>query len=501
MKINQFPLFLLSLLLALVLGIIPVQSALAQNENPNPWLEVLGSDGSINFDNLTDLGTVNVEDLGWMNTAGLNLPLLPGMDYQFTASFHRYLTPGGNIVVLPDAPTMFFMMMNPEESGLNQMLAGMGVDPTNGNMLALSGNTYQDLLAGYVDWSQFTGTEFELPGDFFDALTNGDPDSWSWLLNMTPEQALQAFQDGLITGTQMDLLNAMDLERFRDDLDSIMSGSGWSFFVLLLYSPGSMDCDAIPGGCPEDLCLLVPQVCTENFCAIHPELCDGNIASCPAATVTIGSPVLKIYPVDPDSPLVVGQDPEKRGVDIQVEVIIPPTVHSYYVPVPVYEDVQRCIPPDGEVNPLLDCKTNAAVAANNGTLKTVRELVRFDCQHHVDTYPESISGVSASAQLTQASQEWIEQDLSAYYYGAQVLQENFSLIPGLGAANVGCDAGKTCRASALVTRVPFRDPGLFSLGLTVQTAGTPVTSGRVLNGSGQVEVFFISVRLIENGSY
>lgn len=496
---DKISLILLSILMALCL-VVPTTQPVQAQADTNPWSEVLGSDGSILFDNLTDLGTVNVEDLGWMNTSGLNLPTM-GMDFQFTASFHRYMTPSGNIVVLPDAPTMFFMMMNPEDSGLNQMLAGMGTNPLTGDLLAMSGHTYQDLLSGYVDWSQFVGTEFELPGSFFDALTNGDPDNWSWIINMTPEEVLAAVAAGDITQLQADLLNTMDLDQFRDDLASIATGDGWNYFALLLYSPGSMDCDDIPGGCPANLCLLAPQVCTSTFCQEHSDLCgSGGPTSCPAATVTIGNPTLTIFPVAPNSPLVVGQDPEKRGADIQLEAVIPPTIHEYYVPVPVYEDVQRCLAPEGETNPVLNCKTSESQAAFDGKLTTIHALVRFDCDHRVDVYPEQISNVAATAQLTQASQEWIEQGLSAYYYGAAVLQQSFSLIPGLGTANAGCDASKTCRATALIPRVQFRDPGTFSLGLTVQTSGTPVTSGRVLNGSGQVVISFLSVRLIENGN-
>ncbi len=500
MKTIKISYIFLSILLAMGLLIPNTQPAQAQAETPNPWSEVLGADGSIQFDNLTDLGTVNVEDLAWMNTDQFNLPFMP-IDIQFTASFHRYLTPSGNIVVLPDAPTMLFMMLNPDDSGLSQMLAGMGTNPITGDLISMSGHTYQDLLAGYVDWSQFAGTEFELPVDFFDALTNGDPDNWSWIINMTPDEVMAALAAGDITQLQADLLNTMDLDQFREDLSSIATGNGWNYFALLLYSPGSMDCDDIPGGCPANLCLLAPQVCTATFCQEHPDLCGTGPTSCPAATVTIGSPTLRIFPVAPNSPLVVGQDPEKRGADIQLEAVIPPTIHDYYVPVPVYEDVQRCLAPEGETNPVLNCKTNESLAAFDGKLTTIHALVRFDCEHHVDVYPEQITNVSATAQLTQASQEWIEQGLSAYYYGAAVLQEAFSLIPGLGAANASCDAGKTCRATALVSRVQFRDPGTFSLGLTVQTSGTPVTSGRVLNGNGQVDISFLSVRLIENDSH
>lgn len=495
---KNYPAFVPLSLMLLVLSLLITPAQPAQAQNPNPWNEVVDGDGHILFDNLTDLGTIHVEGLEWMN---MNIPLFIPYDIQLTASFHRYLTPSGNIVILPDAPTMFCMLLNPAASGLNQMLAGMGTNLLTGDLMSMSGQTYRDLLTGYVDWSQFVGTEFELPEDFFNALTNGDPDNWSWIISLTPEEVVAALLAGDITPLQADLLNTMDLSRFREDILSIVSGSAWNYFAILLYSPGNTDCDDIPGGCPENLCLIVPQVCVEPFCEEHPELCVSGPISCPAATVTMGHPSLRIFPVAPNSPLVVGQDPEKRGADIRVEVTLPPTIHDYYLPVPVYQDVQRCIPAEGDEEAAeLDCKTNESSASNDGTWKTVREIVRFDCQHRLDVYAEPISNLAAQARLTQASQKWIEQGLAAVYYGAAVLQKSYSLIPGLGAAHASCDASKTCRATASVARVPFRDPGTFSLELTVQTSGTPVTSGRVLNGNGQLEVYFLSVRLIENGS-
>ena len=68
----------------------------AQGEQPpqdGPWGEVIDENGNILYDNLTDLGEIQV-DADWM-------PDVPFIDGQ--ATYHRYLTPSGNIVVMPSA--------------------------------------------------------------------------------------------------------------------------------------------------------------------------------------------------------------------------------------------------------------------------------------------------------------------------------------------------------------------------------------------------------------
>ena len=48
--------------------------------------------------------------------------------------------------------------------------------------------------------------------------------------------------------------------------------------------------------------------------------------------------------------------------------------------------------------------------------------------------------------------------------------------------------------------VPFLDPGVHSLDLTVVAAGTPLTRGRVLKDSSHLEIGLISARLVSVGS-
>jgi len=207
--------------------------------------------------------------------------------------------------------------------------------------------------------------------------------------------------------------------------------------------------------------------------------------------------VITIYPVAPQNPLVVGQDPERRGVDVQLEVSIPPTRHEYYTAEPVWAEVETCQVPAGAPGGELNCKTDPALPANNGRLQSSRELVDIVCEYHLQIYPEPVAGVSAQAHLSGDGQAWIEQDLGAYYYGAAVYQTTHDLIPGLAPVSVSCNDQQVCLAGAFIPRIQLRDPGRYSLTVQVQTAGTPVTGGRLLTGSGEVSVALLAVRLID----
>ena len=99
-------------ILALVIIALLAFPQPAAADGESPWGEILNPDGSIRWDLLSDLGTVS-ESADWMD---ITLP--GGMLLDLDATYHRYQTPSGNILVLPSPATLFFMAMHPEESGL-----------------------------------------------------------------------------------------------------------------------------------------------------------------------------------------------------------------------------------------------------------------------------------------------------------------------------------------------------------------------------------------------
>ena len=101
-----------NIILALVILSLLAFPLPAIADGESPWGEILNPDGSIRWDLLSDLGTVS-ESADWMD---ITLP--GGMVLDLDATYHRYQTPSGNILVLPSPATLFFMAMHPVESGL-----------------------------------------------------------------------------------------------------------------------------------------------------------------------------------------------------------------------------------------------------------------------------------------------------------------------------------------------------------------------------------------------
>ena len=145
----------LFLSLALLLSTFFVSTpAFAQDPQPpngdGGWSEIVDADGNIRYDTLTDLGVVQ-QDASWMP----DLPFIGGQ-----ATYHEYLTPSGDKVVVPSASTLFFMALNPEASGLNQANAALGDGI----------GVMETMLAGYLKPSDLTKSGYSSPSDFFQAV-------------------------------------------------------------------------------------------------------------------------------------------------------------------------------------------------------------------------------------------------------------------------------------------------------------------------------------------
>jgi hypothetical protein len=450
-KIIRF-IILISFLLMLV---TPSQPARA-GEGDSPWGDFLNPDGSIRWDQLTDLGTVS-QPADWMH---ITLP--GGMVVDLDATYHRYQTSTGNIVVLPSPATLFFMAMHPVESGLTSANSMLGDGASILAMLvgpALTSDQLAQLaMKGYTD-----------PREFFQAVIDGRENIWSFI-NRT----------------------------FFFEIVKMSFDSGFIVNALLLYLNGVADCTDIPGGCAG------LQVGCENG------NCLPETPACPAPTIHQAPAKLDIQKVAPENPLVVGQDPEKRGADIQASVAIPPVIFTWYEQI---QDRPTCKPANsgkggGCPGPAsrYDNHWDASME-NNPAYKVVAGEIH--CIEHVETLPEAITDVQANAQLNSESRYWILNELASKYYQAYVHQPRFNLIPEMAQMNGGCGGDGTCSAETRVPNVPFADPGTFDLRMWVYTAGTffnyhgvsiPITQPRVLTKQDAMQVFVTLVTLLPAGA-
>lgn len=446
-KILNLQRFALVFLLTLLL--IPARTVQAQGDNP--WEDVVNPDGGLR-DDLVDLGEVT-EEADWMD---MQLPL--GMTIDLDANYHRYQTQDGDIILLPSPMTLFFMAMNPQESGL------VNAESQLGSGAAIGIEILGGIAGSSINWEKVfqQNPQYTAPADFWNDVVSG-------------KQNVFTFFAGA---------------KFLTDLARLSYEDMTLRLALLAYTNGTVDCANIPGGCAglKPTAQPTTQSTPRPTRVITPKPTSTLpvIPTCPAATIEQGAPSLQIGAVAPPKPLVVGQDFEKRGADIRAAASIPPVIYTYYTIKPVYEETCEEI-----------CPTPAPGVPSACSETCEEVLVRFECEQHVEIYPEHITGAQASAVLSDASKAWILNDLADQWYEAYIHQESFNLAPGMASPQTGCSANSTCSANLLVTRVPFADPGFFNLSWTVATAGTPLTPPRALQASGTVEVWVTLVTLQE----
>ena len=418
---------------ALALTLVP-RTALADGGSGVDPGQVWLPDGTIRWDHLTYLGLVNEPVRG--------IPVVPN------ATFERYETPSGDLVLLPSPLTLMAMYAYPEK--FQGMQGGYGWYNASGAGLGVLLNQLLDRSSedtNLGDITQFAST-YTSEQDFYQDLLSFQGPAWTVGLYTT----LQIFKHMMNQWTDHGYL--------------LYS------FAILLY-PSSI-CASLPGGCPT---------------AVTPPVTQG----CPVSTIRQASPTITIERVAPNYPLVIGQDPAKRGADIRAQVSIPPVVFTWYELVPVYES--RCR--GARTGEQGQCKTDPGETYLNGVWERVH--VRDDCRQHVEVYPERVVSLFALANLTEASKAWILDTLSQRYYDAFIHHPQFFLVPQMAPWSGGCSGG-TCTASALIQRVPFADPGTFDLQLQAQTAGTPVTRPRTLYGRGELQVYLAEVTLGDAGA-
>ena len=436
---------LFTLLVALLVfsAVLIPAGVLAQTDNSNPWDEVVDENGNIRFDNLTDLGEMEAE-AEWMD-----IPLPFGQEIDLDANYHRYQTPDGNVVVLPSPLTLVMMATNPQESGLSGATSQLGI----GGMVAAE--FLGGLLGNSIDWDRVSNQrpEYTDPSQFWQAVTSGQENVWSFFAGFD----------------------------FLGDLATLSYGDLNVRMGLLMYLNGATNCAQIPGGCAG----IIARLPTPN-----PSQTPVIPIQCPAATIAQGNPTLTIVKGgEPAKPLVIGQDPEKRGADVSISVTIPPVIHTWYQRVEVKEEVCRA----ASTTETSNCTTSIGT---RGVLD--EEVVGYECIQHVDQLEEKITNLTAQANLDNASRVWITTGLAGKWYEAKLKRPNISLIPGIGRYQTGCSG--SCTATALIERIPFADPGTYNLALEIQTAGTALTRPRTLKGSGTLQVFLTLVRSLPEGS-
>lgn len=460
----------LSLLIILSMLLSPVTSALAQdggtggNGGQSDWAGFINADGTLRSD-LVDLGETH-QEASWMpNLTDPNI-LNPFSDSFMDpyaqpgdATYHRYMDPNtGNIVVVPSASTLMFMAMNPDSSGLSASSGQLGTGA--GAMLQGAGQILAQQFNLDPGWLKSIG--YEKPDQFFQSVIDGKTN----IFTLPFSSYTTNFLSMLINGSK---------------------NEGNIYTSLLLYHPGA--CASMPGGCPPELAKLIEQQdpckkpggCPkEDPCPTHDWKCKAvTPPKCAAPAVFPGKVSTSAKFVAPQHPIVVGQDPEKRGVDLIYTVTVPPTKV-------VYEELKEhtggyCkVPIKGEES----CPPGKWVGDKEP---------EFECIKHEVTYRESVLSASAKATLTGNSRSWITGELAARYPGASIKHPDWAWSNGSGGFQ-----GDTYIWTLNIPKVQVADPGYYDMAINGMTSGTAVQGPRPFGGgAGQFGVYLLEATIIQ----
>jgi hypothetical protein len=358
---------LAALVFILTLSIILVPATPVRADDGG-WGDCSDADGNILL-GVIEGGEVTMP-ADWMPT----FPAWTGIEMD--ATYNVMTSENGSSVLIPSMTTLFFMALNPVESGLtdaNGMLgSGAGGLLLAGGLVGGSNVSLSNLFQALTGMSQVQADQFA------DAAISGKGNVWS-LFSL---------------GT--------DVHHILMELANRSLRDGNIYLMAMLYE----SCLTAPIGCPEELCIVNPAACglpTPDPDDPTPEPTPTEPPTCPGPNVQQAWPTITVNPTAPNYPVVVGQDPDQRGVDIQASVSIPPVVYTWYEP--IYEDVQECRASGGG--------TSNCTRANGqpGWLRTVPILV--GCDFRQELLPEQITQLTARSAITPASRDWIVNGLGA----------------------------------------------------------------------------------------
>ena len=202
---------------------------------------------------------------------------------------------------------------------------------------------------------------------------------------------------------------------------------------------------------------------------------------CAARDWTIGQdnpsapPYMNSGKTGPNNPVVINQDPTKRGSDISVNVIIPPVIVGY----------------NGTYTERVNERPDP-IPGNPG--RTTWDRLIEECRRYTITIPDRVANMNVTLDLSAESVKWITNDLALRYPGLRVYQGHWDVFPGLCAGGTLNDFREFgCFAKG----IPLKDPGQYILAINGMTTGTVVTAPRPISYTDRFGVSALMVALIK----
>ncbi len=424
--------------------------------------QVVNPDGSINYAGMTDLGVVS-EPADWM--AGV--PYSDGM-----ATYHQYMSPDGSLVLVPTGLTTIGLQWG---GGLYEQ----GFPDGYYNPLAVIGTFLSDTIAANLGYSAALfegGAEISLPNSAGYYSSSSDTltiDQLNIIFDTLADYQGIA-KDNLLDQLMMSGRSVWNLlTQGATDGNGILANLGTT---ILIYP----DCTQSPVGCTDDYIAAHTAAMPPAAVVVDPPSCAAPYTTTGPITVTGGPGAGDGGKLAPLHPVVVGQDPQRRGVDIQAQVLVPLITYHYFESVRHEELLCLSGPANSGNHGCPGPASNYANGAswtrsaiwNNKNYEQVH--IYFECIEHTRTYTDYVRAATINLSLTEESRQWILTSLEQAYPGAHLKHPSFSFsYPGPGSL-----AGNSVFWTKTITSIPVEDPGWWAVTVNVLTTGTPVSGAR-----------------------
>jgi hypothetical protein len=346
------------------------------------------------------------------------------------------------------------MATNPDESGLSNSLGALSGNGENSTGYATDAAFIAGILSGNMDISDYTGflaAGYTNWGDLFNSILSGETDIWS--------------------------LPGADTFNFLQAILKIGQNDNNLYSVILAFPQGA--CAGLPGGCPPGMVDYTPPVPV----VVNPPSCDAPYITTSPITITGGSGAGDGGKLAPLHPVVVGQDPQRRGVDLQAHVLVPLITYHYFE---AFRHEELLCLSGASNSDHYGCPGPASKYANGASWtpsatdsnKYYEQVhVYFECNEHTITYTDTIAAVTINLSLTEESRQWILTSLEQAYPGAHLKHPSFSFsYPGPGFLT-----GSGVTWTHVASGIPVEDPGWWAVTVTVLTTGTPVSGARFVS--------------------
>lgn len=185
-----------------------------------------------------------------------------------------------------------------------------------------------------------------------------------------------------------------------------------------------------------------------------------EVPECPLPGLILNPPSLGEVTIQPPYPIVVGQDPEKRGVDFIIPAYGGSATWRWWELVIVIDEWhEEC-----------DDVWDEDEGRFRERCRRVIDEWHWECKAFEETYEDPVAEIGAKVELDAGSMAWIEGEMAQRFPGAHV----YGSYPiGLGGHSVGLGS---MEATFYAREVQLQDPGLYHLNARVNTTGTPISA-------------------------